>query len=1181
MKKNTLAFTVVLALITGMVTWSAMAAEGPDKTQREKGSWKTAGTPRYAVLTINNLTTWHRYDGQSNHSPQADNGLYYPRGTGNLIYQDGVVFGGKAYLDAAKTQPAPRQLVRVGGGTYGIGTRAGYVNGFGASAVAADPAAPDVRIYRIRRDYTVMTADELRLDAAAVNEIKPSEVTDAQMQDVKDQYAKDWDEWPVAKGAPYIDRNGNGVYDKPPAFSATFTVDSLIAGGYDEPGVAGSDLNSPADQVIYTVYNDLHVATAVNFQGSEPLGLEIQKTVWGYKRTDAMGNLYFSRYKLINKGGVDVDPAAGTQPGVFYIDSMFVCQWSDPDLGSFSDDLVGCDPARSLGFVYNGNAVDATYRAFSLPPPSAGYDFLAGPTVDGAPTDSAVRFLKRVYGKKNLGMSSFAFFSAGSPYSDPCNGGTAGYACNTGQWWKMLRGFAPLGTIDTPDQPYANAANYPNPKFPLSGDPVAGTGWLDGRGDPANSSFAAGDRRILLNTGPFTMAPGDTQEVYVGLVVGLGADRLSSVAVMKANDNAVQLTFDLLFQVSRPPAPPNVTVTELDGQVILEWGSDLNRVRETETRVSQPGQYEFEGYNVYQLPSRGARLEEAKRIVTYDLPTEPRVIFDTRFDLVSGQFISVPIQFGTNSGIKRTFLFKRDYILDVDKIYNGQEYYLVVTAYSHAKLPGFTSALESSPNVITVRPKVPFGVKTNAKYLDTIAVTRVSGSSDGSAIAQVINPTAITGDTYQIRFDGSTGRYRLVNVTKGDTVFKDQTNQSGDDASPMGDGMIIRVFGAPNDAKDFLHTAGPSGPINPPTYAAFSTFNGWGFPAASGADALSGGGPSIGDWGGGRWGIHTGGSGGGDESYAGRFRPRVFRGTNFSRFVPYDFEIRFTAAGGKAYMAFTTGSVVNVPFELWNIGINTPNDPSDDHRMIPWIFDEDGDDQFNLQQRDHGVSGGDNDPYTDWIYWYEPQDKSPGQAGYNAFATMDPVVYDNDPTTVTDGEVMARVVLVNVNGGSVSDPTWPTNVNSLMPATGNVIRIVSTKPNQETDVFAINTATYKPTKSAALEKVSAEKIGVFPNPYYAFNAAETNRFERFVTFNNLPPKAKIRIFNLAGQLVKVIEKNDPSQFVRWSLTNTSNYPVASGIYIAYVEATLPTTGEVITKTLKFAIIQEQEILNTY
>src|SRR3990172_8433412 len=79
-------------------------------------------------------------------------------------------------------------------------------------------------------------------------------------------------------------------------------------------------------------------------------------------------------------------------------------------------------------------------------------------------------------------------------------------------------------------------------------------------------------------------------------------------------------------------------------------------------------------------------------------------------------------------------------------------------------------------------------------------------------------------------------------------------------------------------------------------------------------------------------------AGGGTGSYE-SFLGRSLRGDNFSRVVPFDWEMRFTARGSWAVKAFSTGEVVKVPFELWNIGSNTPDDPSDDVRIIPWFLE--------------------------------------------------------------------------------------------------------------------------------------------------------------------------------------------------------------------------------------------------
>jgi hypothetical protein len=111
-----------------------------------------------------------------------------------------------------------------------------------------------------------------------------------------------------------------------------------------------------------------------------------------------------------------------------------------------------------------------------------------------------------------------------------------------------------------------------------------------------------------------------------------------------------------------------------------------------------------------------------------------------------------------------------------------------------------------------------------------------------------------------------------------------------------------------------------------------------------------------------------------------------------------------------------------------------------------------------------------------------------------------------------------------------------------------------------------------------LAKTEVGKINVFPNPYFAFNTQETNKYNHFVTFNHLPTKATIRIFNVAGVLVRTLVKNDASStLVQWDLNNQSSLPVAAGMYIAYID--LPDVGT--TRTLKFAIIPGAQYLDRY
>jgi len=478
------------------------------------------------------------------------------------------------------------------------------------------------------------------------------------------------------------------------------------------------------------------------------------------------------------------------------------------------------------------------------------------------------------------------------------------------------------------------------------------------------------------------------------------------------------------------------------------------------------------------------------------------------------------------------------------------------------------------------------GVDALYGYADTIAVTRVSGSSDGNVFPLVIDPTALNGLKYTITFDTSGGEI-VWNVDRSDgvRVLENQSNQTSDATSPIVDGIQFRVIGAPENFKLFEVTANGSGPLDPSEPGALDF---QGFPTQPNpidGDPNPTGRQQVGE---GHYAIHTGDDGGtNDGGSRGPYDAFISRTTRngWDDIIPFDFEMRFTGTapgdgGGYAAKVFQLiSSVVWVPFELWNTGSNTKDDPSDDYRMVPWMFDLDDDNTYNMSawgdsnngggpgDFEHSASGGNNDPFTDWIYWSNPEDMSPGSAGYDlAEAELIAGTYTGDRET----EVWARTVIINWNGGS--EPPF----NQDLPETGTIFRISSTKPNAPgVDEFTfVATA---PVRDNDLARSQLDEINVFPNPYYGVNSEELNKYNRFVTFSHLPEKAKVRIFNLAGVLIKTIDKDDLGQFLRWDLANQDGLPVASGLYIAYIE--LPDLGE--TKILKLAIVQEQQILDRF
>jgi hypothetical protein len=92
---------------------------------------------------------------------------------------------------------------------------------------------------------------------------------------------------------------------------------------------------------------------------------------------------------------------------------------------------------------------------------------------------------------------------------------------------------------------------------------------------------------------------------------------------------------------------------------------------------------------------------------------------------------------------------------------------------------------------------------------------------------------------------------------------------------------------------------------------------------------------------------------------------------------------------------------------------------------------------------------------------------------------------------------------------------------------------------------------------------------VTPNPYIVTNLWEQNRYERQISFTRLPNECTIRIYTLAGDLVKIIEhkesserRTDPNSKVTndlggtevWNLLNRADALVANGVYIFYVES---------------------------
>ena len=1029
---------------------------------------KTTGNPVVTFLNINNISTPLRSNGTADiNVAQTLAGFVFPKGSGKTaVYESG-------FLWAAQIAGDPQ--VRVGGAEYKSGLQPGKMLSPG---VSEDPSLPKNRVYRVRPDYrSADLSSEIRDEGGSAS-------------DIRAQYEKDWNEWPAADGAPYRDVNGDGKYD--PAA--------------DIPGVPG------ADQTVWFVANDNNATNTAALFGTQPLGIECQFTAWAYAQQGALGNMIFKSYLLINKSNVRFD-------------SMYVSQWSDPDDGNSQDDYSGCDTTLSLGFTYNGQAIDATYNP--LPPPAVGFDFFQGPKV-ASPGGEAIFRGQRINNYVNLPMTAFYYFINSDPtLNDPTLGDPGGGT----QFYNFMR-----GRIGLTGQFFQDPQGNPT-TFCLAGDPQTGKGWLDGQ------QFPAGDRRMGLASGPFSMAPGDTQEVVVAEIAAgaiPGVDRLSAVGLLKFYDKSAQLAYDNFFQLPSAPSAPSVTLTELDRQVLLDWGSDALAAAKTE--ASNTNGFKFQGYNVYQLPSASATITEAKKIAVFDVVDGVTRIVDQVFDPSTGVVTGKVVQLGTDSGIKRFLSVNGDAFNGNAPLINGIKYYFAVTSYSFNPDPlAIPNNLENPLQIITVTPhSVNPGVRMRAATGDTVATVHSAGIADGTVPAQIVDPSKVTGDDYEIQvtvtdsvtldFQGTPTKFPnpkwlVVDKTKNRPVTAPSTAFVSSSADPIIDGSVqVGVNATP------FWVAGQE--VASQTYTPASNFN-WS-PVAAGL-AFFGGGLDLG------W---------------------NFLGPNTSTILPYQVkqtvEVRFDPANGQNAYDFkrtlTGGSggapyagFYPQPFKVFDV-----TDPANP-RQIDFVFMErDGEPTEN----NIWAPGGD-----------------PNNREYFFFI-------DENYTATEKPEYAGSALGALLTGKPSLYAGWYTVTDTTKPPykKGDVWRITATKVVTAQDRWTFSTAGKDVVTSPDVAKQDVVNINVFPNPYYGVNTEELNKYQRFVTFSHLPKNATIKIFNLAGVQVRQINHSADSQFERWDLSNESGFPVGSGLYIVHI--LMPDLGGAI-KILKLAVIQEQQILDRF
>lgn len=850
---------------------------------------------------------------------------------------------------------------------------------------------------------------------------------------------------PAVRDAALADYNAGAVPDGAPAIVV------LPDGTLEFADTTGTPGSMP-DQMTWAVYNDNTPASRRNDASSKlPLGVEVQQLTFAFQRQGALGNTVFIKYTIINKGGNNLT-------------DMYVSQWSDPDLGGASDDLVGTDTTLSLGFVYNATANDNQYGAES---PAVGYDFLQGPTPPGDTIP--------------LGMSSFNKYINGTDPDDST------------KTYNYMQG------LNADGSPVVNPVTGQVTRYVVSGDPVTGSGWLD---------TAPADRRLMLSSGPFTMAPGDTQVVVTGIVVGQSRNRLASISLMKFFDISVQAAYDANFDLPSPPQSPDVAATPRSGCVHLTW--------EPNAEAYDEDPYEFEGYNVYQ----GASIAGPwVRIATYDKVNGVTVVLDDDFNEDQGLILPTGKAFGTDIGLRYQIEICND-VIRGGPLYNAQTYYFAVTAYSVGDSASIPRVLESPFEPIIVTPQTrAAGVDPNSALITP--VTHTAGPSTDIVTATVVNPDSVKTASYEVGFKpaGPTSTTMVWYVvrtmgTQVDTVVNNWPNFSPDEANPIVDGVQIKISSYPLGELADVAWVDTTGGNPQPIVGAhvdlrfFDT-------GADYADLLFG--SSIA--------AYTTPS----PNIMVRFGPPFQRGYRYLR----------SSSTPRTYLL---QDFVDVPFTVWNLDTGQ-------QLNVGWLENEPG-------SADDGV-------------WDPPADGIGGRELIWPMSSLytgvqDPYYSDPSRVDALSGNVDFWYVL------------WPDRVAPGAPwDTGDKILFRSSVPAGSSDKYAFST-TAANRLNLDLARAELAAVKAVPNPYYAHSSYETSQFSRILKITHLPERCTIRFFNLAGDLVRTLEKNDPSSIATWNLQTDNGLPVGSGIYIFHVDA--PGIG---TTTGKVAVFMERERLNNF
>jgi hypothetical protein len=548
------------------------------------------------------------------------------------------------------------------------------------------------------------------------------------------------------------------------------------------------------DQNFYWIFNDkgnIHTEST-----GAPIGMEIRAQAFAFTSNDEINNMTFLNYVLINQG---------TQR----LTETYFGSYIDPDLGAYNDDYVGCDVQRGLGYCYNGDGFDEPVsgsNGYGDYLPAVGVDFFEGPYQDADGADNplttdviqaeqmggipykglGIGYGDDIVDNERYGMRRFVYYNNGSGLAQDPSQPMHYYNYMRGIWKNnqtMLYGGNGFNQGVVAGMP----AQY---MFPGDSDPynwsthgvvpTSGFPWTE-----VSANNQPGDRRFVQSAGPFTLEPGDYNNITLGVVWAQANSKNNNwepVELLRLADDKAQSLFDNCFEIVSGPDAPDVAVRELDREIILMLSNantlsnnyqenyvefdpsipdSLNGVALTEVERS----YQFEGYLIYQLvdptiSSAGLNdPDKARLIAQCDVRNGITNIINYDRDGTTGLIVPQLMVQGADNGINRSFRITTDaFATSANTLVNHKTYYFMAIAYGYnqyapysiatntGQSQSYKSSRKAAVGEVPVIKAIPHnvtplngGTVMNSSYGEGFMLTRLEGKGNG------LQNLAITG----------------------------------------------------------------------------------------------------------------------------------------------------------------------------------------------------------------------------------------------------------------------------------------------------------------------------------------------------------------------------------------------------------------------------------------------------